>query len=139
MEDFSFFRGKPPWLPLVGSILGNTATLTYVGCIFSLPGSITQPFHSDGDHLSETEQLPPHCLNVFVPLVDLTPLNGPTEFIPTSHLNWNTDVNPVVILAKAGSALLFDYRLKHRGLGNDHKKNEATSLFYLCTASFCVR
>ena len=36
----------------------------------------------DGDHTSETTQYPPHCLNVFLPLVDLTAEVGPTEMMP---------------------------------------------------------
>ena len=43
-----------------------------------------QAWHSDGPHLSATADLPCHCLNVFVPLVDVTACNGPTEIRPGS-------------------------------------------------------
>jgi hypothetical protein len=45
-----------------------------------------QTWHRDGPSLfkgwSATRHHPTHCLNVFVPLVDVTVHNGPTEFVP---------------------------------------------------------
>jgi len=115
--------------------------------MLSLPGSINQVFapfslllfkhvlqlwHSDGPPASEKVHLPPYALNVFVPLVNLTTENGPTQFAPGSHLlgNFNTPVgfanwlmntrfvqiDSVSPTPKAGHCLLFDYRLRHRGL-----------------------
>ncbi len=40
---------------------------------------LMQDWHSDGDHQSDSDHLPAYAVNVFVPLVDLTPLHGPTE------------------------------------------------------------
>ena len=40
--------------------------------LMALPGAATQGWHADGGHLSPTEHLPCHCLNVFVPLVDVS-------------------------------------------------------------------
>jgi ectoine hydroxylase-related dioxygenase (phytanoyl-CoA dioxygenase family) len=117
-EEFECFTSKAPWLPLVRAILGPDAVCINSGVIMSFAGSVNQMKHSDGDHLHDDKQLPSHCLNVFVPLVDLTAPIGPTEFWPTSHTDWETPLPPVTVLAKAGQALLFDYRLKHRGLAN---------------------
>ena len=61
---FRCFSADAPWLPLVRAILGPDAALIHTGCILSLPGSVAQPWHSDGDHLDPHSQLPPHCLNV---------------------------------------------------------------------------
>ena len=36
--------------------------------------------------MSVTNHLPCHCLNVFIPLVDINPCNGPTEIKPGSHV-----------------------------------------------------
>ena len=83
-----------------------------------LIGSAPQQWHSDGPHMHHSQQLGPHALNVFVPLVALTPANGPTEFVPTTHLHWDADERPVCLTADAGDAILFDYRTKHRGLAN---------------------
>ena len=76
-----------------------------------------QPFHSDGPHLHKN-YLPCHALNVFVPLSDLRLANGPTEFIPESHRFYNVDRKPVQFELNAGQVLLFDYRVKHRGVEN---------------------
>eukprot|EP00457_Paulinella_chromatophora_P001661 gb/GEZN01001663.1/.p1 GENE.gb/GEZN01001663.1/~~gb/GEZN01001663.1/.p1 ORF type:complete len:836 (-),score=116.50 gb/GEZN01001663.1/:387-2528(-) len=117
-EEYSFLHKDAPWLPAVKLLLGDDCRCVHTGCMLSLPGSETQPWHSDGPHLSSTKHLPPHAVNVFLPLVDLHRLVGPTEFVPTSHITWTTKAKPVIPCPKAGQALLFDYRLKHRGLGN---------------------
>lgn len=53
--------------------------------VVSLPGCGDQAWHSDGPHMSATTDLPCHCLNVFIPLVDVNGTNGPTEIRPGSH------------------------------------------------------
>ena len=76
------------------------------------------------------------------PLVDLTIQNGPTQFLPGSHLKHAFDwtrtreflngakeesfgravqqlvTPPITLTAPAGAAILFDVRLLHRGTGN---------------------
>jgi len=71
--EFDFLRDSAPWLPLVQGLLGADCTLAHCGVMLSLAGSKKQPWHSDGDHLSIKKHLPPHCINVFIPLVDITP------------------------------------------------------------------
>ena len=88
---------------------------------------------------------PVHALNVFVPLVHLTLDKGPTEFVPGSHIDYDVGTASQVRTLGAGSALLFDYRLKHRGLGNN--STEERPLLYItyaraplgstCTTSDC--
>ena len=92
-----------------------------------------QKWHADGGHLFSPHQLPegltlpPHCINVFYPLVDLKKENGPTEFRIGSHRrdsseNNNTENNvEFPLLCPAGSAVLFDYRIQHRGRANELK------------------
>lgn len=98
------------------AILGD-CNFIHAGCMLSLPGSEAQPYHQDGPHLHKNH-LPVHALNVFVPLVDLRVANGPTEFIPDSHRNYDVDRHPVQFELNAGQCLLFDYRVKHRGIAN---------------------
>ena len=71
----------------------------------------------------------PHCLNVFVPLVDVTTSNGGTEMFPCSHINWDTRIRPVIPMVKAGQAVLMDYRTKHRGLANRSSQPRAMLYF----------
>jgi ectoine hydroxylase-related dioxygenase (phytanoyl-CoA dioxygenase family) len=76
---FRYLKEEATWLPLVRAILGEDCVRINTGVIVSLPGSANQMKHSDGDHLHDEKHLPPHCLNVFLPLVDFTAQNGPTE------------------------------------------------------------
>jgi len=81
-----------------------------------------QKWHGDGGHLFPQENIhhPAYMINVFIPLVDLTTTNGPTEFAPGTHFidRFERDQVKFPILGQAGDAILFDYRVKHRGLAN---------------------
>ena len=92
-------------------------SLNFNGCLFSLAGASEQLWHTDGEHLFSSEEefqcwktdedadnalffnkkstevnatqqiLPAHCINVFVPLVDVDSTNGATEFCIGSHFH----------------------------------------------------
>ena len=135
-DAFAFLLHHAPWMPLVKAALGADSELVHFGCMLSFPGSATQPWHMDGPHIrhggSASFTAPPHSLNVFVPLVDLTSANGPTEFVPTSQTDYDIKAPSRIPTVKAGSALIFDYRLKHRGLGN--QSSEERPLLYITYA-----
>lgn len=131
---------------------GNVVAMSVEGWLTSLAGADgdsdddavvlssdlgPQAWHADGPHLfdSTTGQLPAHALTVFVPLVDLTAENGPTEFKLGSHVRGceyqpegDEGVDCVAadasasatrsFHAAAGDAVVFDYRLWHRGGAN---------------------
>ena len=139
---------NPAWRPIVQAVLGREAELEYAGIVLSLPGSAVQAWHVDGTHLFGKKcQCPPHCLDVFVPLMDMTPALGPTEFIPGSHiLDAAASLDKLLLssgtnqhegsmggdgavesiaassrcapLLRAGSAVIYDHRLVHRGTAN---------------------
>lgn len=125
---------------------GGDAELTHFGCMLSFPGSAVQPWHSDGPHIrgcgeaahdaadasTSSFYAPVHALNVFVPLVDLTHDKGPTEFVPGTHRDFDTPNASKIFTPDAGSAILFDYRVKHRGLSN--RSTEDRPLLYLTYA-----
>ena len=124
------------WVPQVHEILGESARLLYCGLIVAMgveegDEPEAQQWHMDGDNLFEDEvNLPCHCLTVFVPLVDLVMANGPTEFCLGTHLHSDEYPNGEVCLeAVAGSAILFDYRLLHRGTPN-HTAHDRPILYY---------
>eukprot|EP01038_Epipyxis_sp_PR26KG_P013866 gene13866-18597_t len=99
--------------------------------VISLPGCESQSWHADGPHMSISQHLPCHCVNVFIPLVDLTIENGATEIRPGSQV-YTRDLTKLYLAAfakkqvkpsqtpllKRGSVLMFDYRVLHRGLKN---------------------
>lgn len=101
-----------------------------------------QKWHADGGHLFSPDQLPkgltlpPHCINVFYPLVDLTRDNGPTEFRigshrrdrPSANNNNNNSKVEFPLVCKAGGAVLFDYRIQHRGKANTSAKGSAPTI-----------
>jgi len=70
--------------PVWENILGEKAVVHMSGVIMNLGGSDDQAFHRDSAHLFD-EELPPHALVIFIPLVPMTEENGPTHFKPGSH------------------------------------------------------
>ena len=113
-----------PWMPVVREILGKDVVLIHKGMFLSMPGSAKQNYHQDGPHLTTQYQKPCHAINVFVPLVDLTIDNGPTEFCLGSHILGHEEFDEEFVeipTVKAGTPIIFDYRLGHRGLANGGK------------------
>ncbi len=109
------------WMPIVRSILGDDIVLIHKGAFMSLPGAEAQVYHQDGVHLTNQTQRPCHAINVFVPLVDLHSRNGPTEFVLGSHVLGHDGYDRDFLETPkptAGTPVIFDYRLGHRGLGN---------------------
>ena len=142
--------------------------MNFNGCLFSLPGAKEQLWHIDGEHLFTSEQdlklsgeqdvrffqddgevlsiLPAHCLNIFIPLVDVESNNGGTEFCLGSHFNTKFFTDDIVwqnsewkdrigfkgdvmaIKVNAGEVLAFDYRVLHRAL--DHQGKEIRPVLY---------
>jgi len=101
-----------------------------------------QKWHADGGHLFGHVQLPPHCINVFIPLIDLTSDHGPTEVqVGSHHLNGDHTVEQtnLELIAKAGDAILFDYRLQHRGKGCSSVLKTDRPILYLAYAKSWFR
>ncbi|KAL9191350.1 hypothetical protein ACHAXT_001056 [Thalassiosira profunda] len=122
-DAFSFLTDtkKAAWMPVVKQILGDDAKLVHTGCFISLPGSDTQVYHQDGVHLNKKTHKPCYAINVFIPLVDYDMSNGPTEFcLGTHYLGHEVFVKDRVYTpcVTAGTPVIFDYRLGHRGLRN---------------------
>jgi len=119
--DFLTDLNKAAWMPIVRKILGDDAILVHKGAFLSTPGAETQIYHQDGVHLNKKIQKPCHAVNVFIPLVDLDISNGPTEFcLGTHYLGYEHFARDMcdTPTPQAGTPLIFDYRLGHRGLGN---------------------
>eukprot|EP00164_Ancoracysta_twista_P008757 GFYU01012744.1.p1 GENE.GFYU01012744.1~~GFYU01012744.1.p1 ORF type:complete len:363 (-),score=72.70 GFYU01012744.1:577-1611(-) len=135
------------WDSLVTRLLGEDRHLLYTGLLMTQGGAKEQLWHADGPHLfpnipefnnrhTGIPILPVHCLNVFIPLVDITLENGATEFCPGTHHATNNLENawvqdnrhfdgvnydgPILRMdgVKAGSIVLFDYRVLHRALAS---------------------
>ena len=107
MEEncFNFVLNDPNVKSLVSSILQcDDYIVANRSLVISIDGCSDQAWHTDGPHMSTTTDLPCHCLNVFVPLVDVTELSGPTEFRPGSQ--WYTrDLTKSMLIAKLKKTL----------------------------------
>ena len=103
-------------------------------------GSDTAPqrWHADGGHCFDfpgAPHLPPHCINVFYPLIDLKTQHGPTEFCPGTHKIgqfFDPNAKGIGLTCQLGGCVMFDYRVKHRGGHNT--SNELRPVLYLCYA-----
>lgn len=100
--------------------------LAYTGVVWSFPGSPAQAPHRDGGHLfgAHVAPLPPHALTVFMPLCDVPPELGPTQFYVGTHAlrdeggTLSLDAAPVAARMRAGGVLVMDYRTVHFGGAN---------------------
>jgi ectoine hydroxylase-related dioxygenase (phytanoyl-CoA dioxygenase family) len=96
--------------------------------IQSLPGSSHQRWHQGWRYLwAEEERTPPYTVVVGVPLDDVDPEMGPTQFCPRRKLRfyhgWRCDPNEVVAGSSTlGTVLIFDYKTLHRGPANTSPK-----------------
>jgi hypothetical protein len=102
MDDprFDFVLSSEPIRQMVSRILQcDDYIVANRSLVISNNGCVDQAWHTDGPHMSATTDLPCHCLNVFVPLVDVTSLNGPTEFRPGSQF-YTRDLAKSMLIAK---------------------------------------
>ena len=146
-SEFGVDERDLPWWPLITAMLGEDAEHSFSGVVYSDPGSPAQCWHIDSPHVSE-DHLPAHALNVMIALHDTPLAMGPTEIAKGSHQLTNHLQNralvsdelvyqhettvPEQLVANpeqaapesfssaltAGSCLIFDDRILHRGLGN---------------------
>jgi len=105
-EDvYNFVLGNPLIRETVSKILQcDDYIVANRSLVISMPGCDDQAWHSDGPHMSATQDLPCHCLNVFIPLVDVNSENGPTEIRPGSHF-YTRDLAKSMFLAKIKKTL----------------------------------
>lgn len=117
-EAFAKLAAHPAVATAAQALLGPKHYLEKCGLIVSHPGSEAQRWHMDTPHLFACrEHLPVHSLTVFVPLCDLVTSNGPTEFQLHTHIKANLPKQKVHATAccGAGSVVLYDTRIMHRG------------------------
>ena len=124
--------------------------LDTVSHVTSLPGAPTQHWHRDTTTMRSKGALSSaHCLTMFAPTMDVELEHGPTEFVLGSHLGCEAQQRveisvpedhgggswtfpgecahmvahrPFKATARAGSAIIFDSRLLHRGGPNTSQR-----------------
>ena len=113
----------PPAIMGIGKhLLGKAWLLDTLGLLVSLPGAEDQDRHPDALLFPDSaidRLLPPFALALAIPLVAMDEVTGTTAFWRGSHrqgdANGEHDFTPMV---QPGSALLWDFRVHHRGLAN---------------------
>ncbi|GLD99741.1 hypothetical protein PINS_up008469 [Pythium insidiosum] len=121
------------WKDVVAAIFEKTPEsggssgffLEYIGCVVARPGDEHQNWHLDGVHRNLQQHEPADRLNVFVPLVDLTPDVGGTEMKKASQFHDNgrrgaafadyAHLESVTPMVTAGTPVLMDYRVCTEG------------------------
>ena len=128
-EPFRSLGEAGPWMPTIKRVLGEDLKLLFSGVVLARGGDgdgggDDQEWHQDGGHLFGTDgedalHLPCHCLNVFIPLVAIDERNGATQFVLGTHRADCTSADSAAaLLCDAGSCIVFDYRVIHRGSAN---------------------
>jgi len=117
----------PLVLELIDQLLPKNYLLSAALAINVHPGETPQPFHVDsgGGGLPWPTPCPRFGISTLWAFDDFTASNGATEVVPGSHL-WNEQRDPrpdelLKITMPAGSAVVFDGRLLHRGGANTSK------------------
>jgi ectoine hydroxylase-related dioxygenase (phytanoyl-CoA dioxygenase family) len=119
---------NPLALQLLRGWLGHDLQLSSFNIVVSYPGAAMQHIHRDHAHLFEdhpdevSTALPPHAVNMVVPLVDVDVETGPTAIFPGSH-RWPADgrsdpADLVPVPLARGDCMFADYRTLHAGMPN---------------------
>ena len=157
-DEFGVDERTLPWWPLITAVLGEDAEHSFSGMVYSDPGSPAQCWHIDSPHVS-ANHLPAHALNVMIALHDMPLAMGPTELARGSHRLTNHLQNAALVsdelvyqhetttpeqlvahteqvvpegfssALSAGSCLIFDDRILHRGLGNTSNSRRSVVYF----------
>ncbi len=114
----------PRVIPLLDALLPKNYLLSAALAINVHPGETPQPFHIDdgAGGLPLPKPRPMFGVSTIWALDDFTATNGATEVVPGSQ-HWPADREPRPseihkVLMQAGSVLVFDGRLLHRGGAN---------------------
>ena len=124
---------------LTRAVLGEGVRNGFYSGNTCLPNTTQQPLHVDSGQLwpGLAEATPPYGIVINVPVVDVTPENGSTELWPGTHLDTTraigdgdikltpdiearlrAEVCPLQPSVPAGSVIIRDLRLWHRGMPN---------------------
>lgn len=156
-----------PWWPIIAAVLGNDAQHSFSGVVSSQANSPAQYWHTDSPH-EAPEHIPAHAINVFVALHDIPLQMGPTECARGSHKltnhlrNSSLQVDELIYQHEstapqtltqgincpapegvaesmsAGSCLIFDDRLLHRGLANQSDEMRHVAYFAYRRSNYFV-
>jgi len=129
---------------LLASLLGPDYRVNFLAALYSRSGAAEQQPHVDGGHLFQSthgdgHHAPLHALQLFLPLCEMELPTGPTEFWPGSHRARNQRFAYLLpstpLPASPGDAIVFDFRVVHRGMANRSPKWRPI-LYQTCSRSW---
>lgn len=126
----------PRVLAITEGYLQSQIQLNSATGITLLPGETSQDLHRDDITYPLPRPRPPLVVGSLWGIDEYTVANGGTEIIPGSHTQVEEQVpetQPIHVVMPAGSVLLFDGGLFHRGGANTtDQERRAISLNYCC-------
>lgn len=121
LADRDVFLPRPV-AEIASAMLGKAYKFDSLGLLVSIPGAPDQKPHADATLFPEVvidPLLPCFALAFSLPLVPLDEISGTTAFWRRSHrsprVSGEPDLEPMV---QPGSAILWDYRIRHFGRAN---------------------
>jgi len=120
---------NPVVLSIVDQLLGGDFILGSYVAVTSMAGAKAQRLHTDQqglfDDLALDSAVPAYSVTLVIPLIDLNPTTGSTQFFPGSHRNREngnpTGGDEIAPDTDPGDAILFDSRITHGGMANRSK------------------
>jgi ectoine hydroxylase-related dioxygenase (phytanoyl-CoA dioxygenase family) len=128
---------QPEILQLAESILDPELLLSSLCTLTLGPGQEEQPLHEDTQLLPLPRPRAPISVNAIWALSDFTAENGATQIVPGSHKydsapRYGADVKTVPATMPAGSVMLFDSALWHKGGANTSADRRYALSCYYC-------
>lgn len=127
----------PEVLQLAEAILDPELLLSSLCTLTLGPGQQEQPLHEDTQLLPVPRPRAPLAVNAIWALSDFTEANGATRVVPGSHKygdspKYGSDAPTVAATMPAGSIMLFDSALWHKGGANTSKERRYALSCYYC-------
>ncbi|MGO3125288.1 MAG: phytanoyl-CoA dioxygenase family protein [Advenella sp.] len=128
---------QPSVLALAESLLDRELLLSSLCSLTMGPGQTAQPLHEDTQQLALPRPRPPLAVNAMWALSDFTEANGATRIVPGSHKldhapAYGIEVQTVAATMPAGSVMLFDSALWHKGGANTTDERRYALSCYYC-------
>ncbi|WP_431275520.1 phytanoyl-CoA dioxygenase family protein [Variovorax ureilyticus] len=128
---------QPQVLALAERLLDPELLLSSLCSLTLGPGQEAQPLHEDTQQLPLARPRAPIAVNAIWALSDFTPDNGATHIVPGSHREtapppYGADIPTVQATMKAGSVMLFDSALWHKGGANTTGARRYALSCYYC-------
>ena len=128
---------QPEILQLAEAILDPELLLSSLCTLTLAPGQQKQPLHEDTQLLPLPRPRKPISVNAIWALSDFTETNGATQIVPGSHRydsppKYGSDAQTVAATMPAGSVMLFDSALWHKGGANTSTERRYALSCYYC-------